>query len=210
MAFHEVLFPIDISQGAKSMPTFSTIVVETDGGAETPVQLWLRPRYRFEISHELKRLDSAAALTAFFFARAGKANGFRFQDLNDFSSDIAGQAPGLKHATVVIDGNHFQLQKLYTNQGYSTARKISKPVAGSVTLFDNTGAAMTGFGTTPGVTVDTTTGICTVSGTPLTYVPTATFQFHVPVRFDTDMQEMLLNNPASRSWVNISLMEIRL
>ena len=78
-----------------------------------------------------------------------------------------------------IDSTHFQLQKTYTAGSYAFVRKISKPVAGTLTILDSTNAVVSPW------TLDATTGIVTFPGAtsgPLY----ATCEFDVPVRFDTD------------------------
>jgi uncharacterized protein (TIGR02217 family) len=63
--------------------------------------------------------------------------------------------------------------------GFTFTRKITRPVSGTVSVFEN-GVPATHVGS-----IDYTTGIITFSTTPTTPV-TATFEFDVPVRFDVD------------------------
>jgi uncharacterized protein (TIGR02217 family) len=105
----------------------------------------------------------------------GKADSFRLKDHLDYV------ATNQQLATVA---GHVQLIKNYTIGGRTYQRVITKPITASVTDYQGHALANTVFlhGTTTPVTVDYTTGIVTgqSAGTAVD------FQFHYPVRFDTD------------------------
>jgi uncharacterized protein (TIGR02217 family) len=197
-AFDEVLFPVDISKGAVGGPSFSTIVIVTGSGAEQRTAQWRGGRRKWNVGQSLKSSDQASDLIAFWVARQGKARGFRFRDWTDFYVD-----DGDPHATSSIDTTHFQLQKVYTSGLVTQARKITKPVSGTVRVW-NPG---TGLEVTSGWTVDTTTGILTFSLAP-GYIPEASFEFDVPARFDTDEMSMSYDDVDVRSWDSIPIVEL--
>jgi len=122
---------------------------------------------------------------AFFEARGGELNGFRFRDPFDHGSGPPGEAAGaLDQVIGTGDGTTtaFQLAKTYGDAGGSFRRVIAKPVAGSVLVAVDGVAA-------DGATCDPVTGIVTfapgfVPGSGA--VVTAGFSFDVPVRFATD------------------------
>jgi len=78
----------------------------------------------------------------------------------------------------------YQMAKLYANGALTKSRLIQKAVAGSG-QFLQSGAPLT-----TGVTLDTTTGLVTITPAP-TGSPTLTWtgQFDVPVRFDVDQMK---------------------
>ena len=128
-------------------------------------------------------------------ARQGRYRGFRFKDWADYSSAIGDVQT--RHATAAVTATTFQLQKLYTSGVVTYTRKISKPVASTVHLYHpDTGIEIAPAGTW---SVDTTTGVCTFLSAP-GYVPNATFEFDVPVRFDTDEMQMKQDATSVRSW----------
>lgn len=186
VGFHEVQFPTDISAGATGGPGFHTTILTLASGAEQRNIDWSRSRATYDVTHAARTEDQMDALIAFFFARRGRAYGFRFKDYLDFS------AIEMPIATNV-DGN-LQLTKVYTDAVNSTARWITKPVTGSVTF------------SRVGIVLDYTSGLCT--GTAVAG-DTWTGEFDVPVRFDTDDLQGIKNGLVS-DWNDIKLIEVRI
>ena len=126
-------------------------------------------------------------MLAFFEARGGQLNGFRFRDPVDFMSCGPGgtPAPG-DQAVGTGDGTTraFQLVKSYADAGGAFARTIAKPVEGTVLV------AVGGVPVeAPDVLLDAATGVLTFSPDAVPAAGaavTAGFEFDVPVRFDTD------------------------
>lgn len=194
--FDEVQFPTDISQGAKGGPSFRTTVSITGSGTEQRVAQWNNPLYKWEVNHALKSITAAQTLLSFFYARMGRARGFRFKDWNDYQ--VAGEA------SVFITTTTFQIVRRYTSGAVTMVRNIKKPVTGSISLTDNLGATVN-----PALyTVDTTTGIITFGVAP-SYVPNVTCQFDVPVRFDTDEMPLIQSDVTYRDWPSILIVEVR-
>lgn len=105
-------------------------------------------------------------------------------------------------ANANLSGLTFQLQNIYADVGGAqTTRTINKPVAGTVAIFNNTTPVVSGW------TVDTTTGIVTFATAP-GYLPNATFQFDVPVRFDIDRMEVTQESVGIRTWGRIPIVEL--
>jgi len=173
--FYEIQFPTDISYGSEGGPEFLTEVVEFAGGTESRNQVWERSRWRFNAAYGVKTLEQMGSLIAFFMNCKGRAIGFRFKNHDDYEA--------IDCEIGVGNGSeqHFQLVKTYTFGGYSFDREISKPVSGTVHIFDNDVEQVSGW------TVDTTTGLITFSTPPtLGHHITASFEFDIPMRFDTD------------------------
>ncbi|HUD52857.1 DUF2460 domain-containing protein, partial [Parvibaculum sp.] len=135
MAFHEIRFPTDIAFGATGGPERRTEIVTLGSGAEERNSAWAHSRRRFNAGLGLRSLDDVHALIAFFEARHGRLNGFRWKDRADFKSCAPGadisptdQAIGTGDGTARV----FQLAKAYGSGGIVYMRTIRKPVAGTV------------------------------------------------------------------------------
>jgi len=92
-------------------------------------------------------------------------------------------------------------------------RTITKPVHGGVPpgTSDTVVIYLDGVQQGSGWSVDATTGIVTFSSAPAAGKRiTADFEFDVPVRFDTDLQNISQAGPGLRSWGSISLIEVRI
>ncbi len=196
--FHEVQFPPDISYGASGGPGWSTTVVTTVSGMERRNANWSQARGRWNVAHGLKRREQVAELIAFFRARKGRAFGFRFKDWTDYQAlaETLGTGDGTTRT--------FQLTKGYNSGGEVETRTITKPVAGTVNLYED------GVEATSGWTTDTTTGLVTFTTAPATAtVVTADFEFDVPARFDTDQMELTIETFDLGSWGQIPVVEVR-
>ena len=122
----------------------------------------------------------------------------RFKDWNDY--DTADQA------MVQITTTVWQIVKRTNRSGQVSSgknphvRTITKPVAGSVTV------KIAGSPVTPAA-IDTLTGRITFASAPGS-APTASFQFDVPVRFDTDSLPVQANAWDLQIVNNIVLVEV--
>ncbi|HNT63658.1 MAG TPA: DUF2460 domain-containing protein [Candidatus Desulfobacillus denitrificans] len=189
MAFIETRFPDDISYGATGGPGFQTDVIVVNSGHEQRNAAWEDARGMWDVSHGVRSAAQLATLIAFFRVMKGRANGFRFKDHQDFKAE---SGEGIFRT---LSATTFQMVKRYTLGGSVHDRDIKKPVAGTVLV---TGGS--------GVSVDTTTGIVTVtSGTPTAW----TGEFDVPARFDTDQMRTSIIAYNTHSWGQIPVVEIR-
>lgn len=198
MSFVETQFPNDISYGAVGGPKFSTDVVETFSGWEQRNINWSEARLEWNVSQGVKTQAQLDTLIAFFRARRGRAIGFRFKDWTDYSA--TNQVIGTGNGVQTV----FQLVKSYISGGVTVDRTITKPVSGTVQIYK------AGVLQSSGVSVNTTTGEVTFTSAPSGAEQiTATFQFDVPARFDTDKMETSLDTYGVNSWNNIPVVEIR-
>lgn len=199
MAFVETRFPTDIAYGSAGGPEYSTDVVITQSGYEQRNANWSQARAVYNVAHGVKTQAQLNTLIAFFRARKGRADGFRFKDWTDFQATA--QAIGTGNGTATA----FQLVKTYTSGSMTETRTITKPVAGSVNMYLN-GVLQSGSN----YNVNTVTGQVTFNTAPGNGVSvTADFQFDVPVRFDTDRLSATLDSYGSHSWNDIPIVEIR-
>lgn len=198
MAFHEVRFPVDISYGSSGGPEFHTDVVILASGHEQRNSNWAEARARYNVAHGVKTRAQLDALIAFFRARKGRAHGFRFKDWSDYQA--AGAEVGLGNGETTV----FALSKRYQSGGVIAVRPILKVVAGTVTVY------VDGVAQVSGVTADLDQGTIAFSSAPAAgAVITADFEFDVPVRFDTDRLSATLDAYGSHSWQDIPLIEVR-
>jgi uncharacterized protein (TIGR02217 family) len=206
MAFLEVEFPTTISYKAVGGPGFSTNVNQGFSGGEQRNQNWKFPRGKWTVSLTspagTDRQQFIDLLYAFFDNAKGKLNAFRLKDHKSFQATAQPLA-------LNADGN-VQLAITRTVGGFSFVQFISKPITADVVDYKgnalgNTVQLTSGGG---GVTVDHTTGLVTSAG-PGTLVD---FQYHYPVRFDTDELMMMAEAPTNDglvvSWDSIPLIEV--
>lgn len=168
MAFIETpRFPEGIAAGSKFGPGYNTSVARNLGGHEANNQNWSMPLYEGDVRYGVRTQAQWEDLLAFFHSVAGRHNGFRFKNFNDFD------ASGAEGTVTAIDATHWQLYKTYTYGAVSKARKITKPVSATI--------AISGGGS---YTLDAATGIITKTGGAS---PTGwTGEFDTPVRFNVD------------------------
>lgn len=197
--FHEVVFPTDISWGATGGPGYSTTVVMSDSGFEQRNINWVEARMQWNVTHGIKTDEQLQELITFFRARKGKAYGFLFKDWADFQVE--------SQTTPKISGqtNKYQLRKEYVDTARTEVRNITKPIAATLVVLDGVTPLVQGVD----YTVDTTTGIITTTDDPGPTNLTCTFEFYVPVRFDTDIMKMSLDFYNASNWDDIAVVELR-
>lgn len=198
MTFHEIRFPDDVAYGSSGGPLYSTDVIITAGGFEQRNINWQDARCIYNVAHGVKTQNQLDVLLAFFRARKGRAYAFRFKDWSDYSASMQQIGVG--------DGitKNFQLIKTYVSGAISEIRTIRKPVDNSVHIYVNNTLSA------GGITVDNTTGIVSFLTPPISgAIIKATFEFDVPVRFDTDHLSASLDSYGLHSWKNIAIVEVR-
>jgi uncharacterized protein (TIGR02217 family) len=212
-SFHEVQFPPEISYGATGGPNFRTTIITLSSGSEQRNIEWSLSRGQWDVAHGLKTQAELNILLNFFFARRGKAYGFRFKDWSDYRLPFWLYTPGDSGGFPVLfttDGvtTHFQLTKVYSDTANSYSRVITKPVAGTFAFFNN-GVPLTSG---PDYALDLTTGIVTLATSVFTLVGhqiAGYCEFDVPVRFDVDDMKTSINDFDNLSWQQIPIVEIR-
>lgn len=201
-AFVEVQFPPRISRGATGGPGFSTDVVVLSAGDENRNVNWAKARGKWDVATGVKTPTDMDAVRAFFYARQGRAVGFRFKDWGDYKAAA--------QACVATDGTNkiFQLQKTYSSGAVNYVRAIKKPVTASVQVFVNGVLKVL----TTDYTLDSTTGLVTF-GSAQTDPVTWTGEFDVPARFDTDQLDVTLQTLSAHGILSnasrIPLVELR-
>jgi len=190
MAFHDVVFPDDIAVGAMGGPGFSTTVVSTSSGIERRNINWEEAKGRWNVGFGVKSDAQMRTLIGFFRARFGNAFAFRFKDYIDFEA--------INQPLISLGGGQHQLAKVYGSSPYTYQRVITKPVSGTVQVYED--------GSPISATVDHLTGIVTTAATGAL---TADFDFDVPVRFDMDRMSITTSVVSIHDWQDITLVEVR-
>lgn len=182
-AFAEERLNTEYRYGMAGGPEFNTTVVITASGKEYRNANWSSARGRWKMADDTYTAAELAALIAFFRARQGQAQGFRFRDWTDFKVvTAAGNGQGVATQISVLSKT-WQLGKLYVSIGSTNlTRTITKPVSGTVKLFRD-GVLLAAPGD---YTLNTATGIVTTVADQSGHVLTWSGEFDVPVRFSTD------------------------
>lgn len=198
MAFHDIRFPDEISYGASGGPEFQTSVVMVKSGQESRNQNWSQSRIKWDVSTAVRNRADLNELVAFFRAREGKAHGFRFKDWTDFSATQQNIGTGNGVLTT------FQLIKIYNDGLITKTRTITKPVTGTVRIYLNAVEQFSGW------SVNVLTGIVTFTSAPAAgVVITATYEFDMPARFDTDQLKITIQGYEAFIGDSINIVEIR-
>lgn len=188
--FHDVRLMLPPAIGCAGGPERMTDVLQLASGQEQRNARWSGSRRRWELGGGVMRPDEAHDLLAFFEARRGRLYGFRYRDPLDCKSC----APSLAVSPVdqplglgTGEAVSFQLIKRYASGGAHWNRIVARPVADTVRL------AVDGV-ETEGFDVDGSTGVVTLHVAPDEgAVLTAGFVFDVPVRFDADRLETVID-----------------
>lgn len=212
--FVESQFPPLISAGAKGGPAFNTSVLKLASGFEQRNINWSEQLMSWDISAGVKTAADFRAYQKFFYARRGRAVGWRFKDWSDYRVPFWDTAPGDQDGIPVMfttDGSttHFQIFKSYTDGGETFVRNIKKPVSGSVRVLNNGVEVFS----PASWTVDTTTGVITLASgiyTTTGHTIAVACEFDVPVRFDTDTLNASCNGNKLFIWDAIPVVGLKL
>ena len=203
-AFHDDLFPLDIAFKSEGGPTRRTDVVALVSGKEERNSPHAQSRRAFNAGYGVKSMADIERVLAFFEARKGRLHAFRFRDPFDWKSCALADTPQAEDQIIGTgDGamTDFQLVKTYESGGATSARIVTKPVAGSVLV------AVDGAPVEAGV--DSLTGIVTLAAAPAEgAVVSAGFLFDTPVRFDTDSLRINLASFRAGDIPSIPLIEV--
>lgn len=209
MSFHDVIFPAALSFGSSGGPERRTEIITLASGFEERNATWAHARRHYDVGLGLRSLDDIHAVITFFEARLGRLHGFRWKDWADHKSCAPSETPSPSDQPLGIgDGasRSYSLGRAYASGPVEYVRPVSKPRVGSV-LVGRDGQELE-----PGTefSVDHQTGVVTFATAPeVDAVLTVGFEFHVPVRFDTDRIEINLAAFEAGEIPSIPIIEVR-
>lgn len=191
--FLDISFPDAVARGATGGPGFSTNVVTLGSGAERRNIQWADARGEWNISTGIRTRAEMQAVIAHFYIVKGRGYSFRFKDWTDYQAT--------DQAMAEVTPTVWQLVKRYNIGGYEHVRTITKPVLGTVAIK---------IGGSPVVPseIDYLTGLVTFGSAPGS-APTASMEFDVPVRFDTDKLPVQANAWDQQIVSQINLIEVK-
>jgi len=213
-----------LSEGRSGGPGFNTTVTPLKSGFEQRNIDWSEVRGKWDIGYGLVDREtnmfiseaSIDALLAFFYAREGRAHGFRFRDWIDFNigdpdnPTTDNQEIGQGDDTTVIFSSFKRytsvvvydrpIKKLVTARFHLLIENVEKTEGPDYSVDINTGIFTF-------VTAPASTGGSGVGGAEIVQLAT---EFDVPVRFDTDQMAMALEFFDTGSWPNIPILELRI
>ena len=177
MPFLEQRLNIRLEHGASGGPTVpGRTKTYTPSGRLRQNFLASAAIHRYDVSHGLRlAADYQAVLDLFYVVMLTPYDGFRFRDWRDYRATAANSR------CTLITGSTYQLQRVHSFGGFEVLRPIYKPEAGVVITRTRAGTPSTAT-----ATVDTTTGIATISGHVGGDTYTWSGQFDLPVTFSSD------------------------
>ncbi len=210
MAFHDTRLPVDIERGALGGPGFHTEITPLSSGAEQRNINWARVRGEWDVGYGIMVQVSSFVeadmdtIIAFFYAREGRAHGFRFKDWSDFKiGDVDNPTTNNQSIGTGNDSQTiFSCFKRYTNGGVTYDRPVTHLVTGrTIALVNNVEV---------GATFDLLLGTCTYDSAPAGGTDAQiAVEFDIPVRFDTDRLAINLVMFERGSWENIPIVELK-
>lgn len=185
-AFHEVLFPPLISYGSSGGGRMRTSVFTAGSGYEIRKKIWTYPKAEYDVSKGIQDQADMDDVIAFFYARRGRAYGFRYKDWNDFKFTFQRIAFG--------DGvkTDFQIIKTYTSTQAESSTTITYDRRLTKIAWDTIAGVTIDDVVNTDWEVDHNTGIISFDTAPAAdaEIVIGVGEFHVPVRFDTDHLDM--------------------
>lgn len=202
MSFHNVRLPVDVEKGAQGGGTFNTTVLQLSSGYEKRNINWQRSRGEWDIGYGMNTKANQENVIAFFYARRGRAFGFRFKDWTDYQIGTVGspQQIGTGDGTT----RKFQIYRRYADTASVFNRAVTRIVANTTKVFVNGVEQSTGF------SVADDTGIITfTTAPPAISLISVICEFDIPVRFDIDSLELDADRDDAFSIPNVKIIEIR-
>ena len=201
MAIDNVRLPVGVEKGAVGGPVFKTEIQESLSGKEQRVVQWDAARCEYDIGYAFRTKSELHDALKLYYARKGRAYPFRFKDWSDYQ--MTAQAIGTGDGSDAT----WQLIKTYTDGVNTYTRTIQLPVSGTLLVYV---AAVLKTETTH-YTVNYSTGLITFTGGNIPsggQAITATCEFDVPVRFNSDNLKLAMELSDLGSMPSIELIEV--
>lgn len=197
-----------VEQGAEGGPNFLTTIIELGGGEEVRNIEWSRARQEWDLSYGIDSPEMLQDVVDLFYVCFGRARGFLFKDYSDYQIGLPSD-PSTRQSIGAGDvgaNTIFQIYKLYSIGSESHQRPITKPVQGTLLVYEG-GVLKT---ETTHYTVDYTTGLITFLTAPGDGVEVDVIcEFDVPVRFDTDALKKKVTWVGAQELPSIPIKELK-
>lgn len=210
-SFHDEVFPLAVSFGATGGPERRNEIVSLTSGLEKRNLRFSQSRHHYDAGTGVKSLDDLHDVLSFFEARRGSLHAFRFRDPFDMKSCRPGDLPTMLDQPLGSgDGARarFALVKAYGSGIDAYKRLIAKPVLASLRVAVAGVERVSPAFSFDGATGDVVFSSGSIPGTGA--LVTAGFEFHVPVRFDTERLSLSLTAFKAGQIPSIPLVEVRL
>lgn len=210
-SFHDEVFPLAVSFGATGGPERRNEIVSLTSGREKRNLRFSQSRHHYDAGTGVKSLDDLHDVLSFFEARRGSLHAFRFRDPFDMKSCRPGDLPTMLDQSLGSgDGARarFALVKAYGFGIDAYKRLIAKPVLASLRVAVAGVERVSPAFSFDGATGDVVFSSGSIPGTGA--LVTAGFEFHVPVRFDTERLSLSLTAFKAGQIPSIPLVEVRL
>jgi uncharacterized protein (TIGR02217 family) len=202
----DVLFPIHISWGSSGGPDWPVEIATLGSGHEERNTRWSAPLRYYDAKYGVRKPDELYEILKIYHVAMGRLRGFRLLDWTDYRSGAPQQAPGFGDQPLGIgDGETttFNLVKRYEVGPHVFERRIHKPF-GTVLVGVDAAQIFEGF------SVALAAGIVSFTEPPAEgAVLTWGGEFHVPVRFDGNLDQTTIRGPIA-DIPSIPLKELRL
>lgn len=138
--FLEPTFPLHLSYGSTTTPTFSTRIVGSETGWESRNVNWESSRNKFDAAMLVQTQQNLDDLNVFFNAMHGQGYDFKFLDWGDYKSRGISQPISFDDQIIVSSAeqgqNNLLITKTYTDKSgtRSSVRNITQPMAASVVV----------------------------------------------------------------------------
>jgi uncharacterized protein (TIGR02217 family) len=180
MAFYEHRLPIDVNRRTRGGPGMPRTKVRVESGRLTQVFRRSKVLSTYDLSYSMRRVADFERVRAMFYIVMGTPyQGFRIRDWHDY------QLTQANSVLTFITGSTWQIYRRYSEGPAYFDRIIQKPVDASVVVYRTRSAVVS----TASATVDSTTGIATISGHVGGDTYTCTGLFDVPVTFADDTMD---------------------
>jgi len=203
MAFDEIRLPIEVERGASGGPGFLTNISVLNSGKEQRNSLWAVDRGQWDVGFGIQNRADSLLIRDFFYARLGRARGFRFRDWTNYQA-LVEQPTTPESDNVETD---FQMFYDYSDSaGFTYTKQIFKPTTEDLVVYvDGVIESSSNY------SLDTTTGIITFTSAPA-YGSDVTWTgtFDLPVRFDTDQLQLQVTTKNVITAPSIPIVELKL
>lgn len=192
----EKLLPVDVAPGQAGGPGFMTQVKKLRGGAEFRNRLWTDPLRSYSTRYNHKEQSWLVdELHSFVYEVGGSHLAFRARDWSDYLAE--------DEQVAVADGETWWF-RLYRRYG-AYERRIIKPRPATVTVYVDGYEVDRNAYVVDGVNGTIIFGHPPPEGSLITW----SGEFHVPVRFEDDVLDVVMTTAARGTVSPFGLLEVR-